>query len=467
VVRFHRTVSALLVAILIAALLAGCGAAPTPTATIPPKPPATPTTPPQPAATATKAPEPTATPSFTFPTENITIEIWWHEYGPFTAYVKELIEAYKKVRPNVTINYTVASSADLNQKLTVALAAGTGPDIIDQDASFYVQYYAKGVLEPLNLAVFGLKSYDELKAKYVPGGLDAATFDGKVYALPYQGNSMSLWINNKLFAAAGLDPKKDAPKTWDDMKAICPKLKKVEGTRTLQKAFEFPYHAARWQVQMFQPLVEQYGGKLLSDDGKTVSLNSPAAVQALTLWRDVTKVCGDPKTTMNTSSNPNQDFIDGRVVMWTTGPWATPQIRASAIGDNFAVVSYPQVDPKSPHTIVYGFQWGVNKAKPEKQKIVAWDFIKFMMAKPEEWIAKAGFFQPVKGLTETEIAKTFPFFDVHMRDISTASWYIRSEYTNEIVQAIGRAIDRVVYDGADPKASLDTAQAEIDKVLKK
>ena len=49
------------------------------------------------------APQP-AKPGFAFPTENITIELWWHEYGPFTAYVKELIEAYKKARPNVTIN---------------------------------------------------------------------------------------------------------------------------------------------------------------------------------------------------------------------------------------------------------------------------------------------------------------------------------------------------------------------------
>src|SRR5476651_240349 len=37
------------------------------------------------------------------PTEKTTIEIWWHDYGPFTAYVNELIEAYKKVRPNVTV----------------------------------------------------------------------------------------------------------------------------------------------------------------------------------------------------------------------------------------------------------------------------------------------------------------------------------------------------------------------------
>ena len=64
------------------------------------------------------------------------------------------------------------------------------------------------------------------------------------------------------------------------------------------------------------------------------------------------------------------------------------------------------------------------------------------------------------------MAKNFPYFDVHMKDVSTASWYIRSEFTNEIGQAVGRAIERTVYDGVDPKASLDQAQAEIEKVMK-
>ena len=77
-----------------------------------------------------------------FPTGNVTIEVWWHEYGPFTAYLKQLIEEYKKLHPNVTINPTIASSTDMNQKLTVALAAGTGPDIMDADASYYVAYHA-------------------------------------------------------------------------------------------------------------------------------------------------------------------------------------------------------------------------------------------------------------------------------------------------------------------------------------
>ncbi len=419
-----------------------------------------------PAVAATQG-SPPAKPAFSFPTENITIELWWHEYGPFTAYVKELIEAYKKVRPNVTINPTVASSTDMNQKLTVALAAGTGPDIMDADASYYVAYHAKGVLEPANLDVFGAKSYQELMARYVSGGLASGTFEGKVYTLPYQGNSMSLFINNKLFAAAGLDPRKDAPRTWKDLMALCPRLKKVEGKRTVRKAFEFPYHSPRWQLQDLQPMTEQFGGKILSDDGKTASLNSPETVKALTLWRDVTKECGDPKNTKNTASNPNQDFLDGFTVMWITGPWATPQVLASPIKGDFTVVGLPQVDPAKPRTMVYGWAWGVNKNKPEKNKIVAWDFVKFMLAKPDQWLAKAGFVQPVKGVSETEVAKKFPFFDAHMKDVSTATWYIRSEHVNEIAQAVGRAVDSVVYDGADPKAALDPAQAAVDKILKK
>ncbi len=403
----------------------------------------------------------------TFPTENVTIEIWWHEYGPFTAYVKELIEAYKKVHPNITINPTVASSTDMNQKLTVSLAAGTGPDIMDADASYYVAYHAKGVLEPVNLDVFGVKTYQDLMARYVSGGLASGTFDGKVYTLPYQGNSMSLFLNNKLFADAGLDSKKVAPKTWKDLMALCPKLRKVEGKRTVRKAFEFPYHSPRWQLQDLQPMTEQFGGKILSDDGRTAYLNSPETVKALTLWRDVTKECGDPKTTKNTASDPNQDFLDGFTAMWITGPWATPQVRNSAIKDDFTVVGLPQVDPAKPHTMVYGWAWGVNKNKPEKNKIVAWDFVKFMLAKPEEWLAKAGFVQPVKGVGSTEVAKKFPFFDVHMNDVSTATWYIRSENVNEIAQAVGRAVDSVVYDGADPKTALDAAQAAVEKILKK
>lgn len=462
-------------------LTAACGTTPTPTLVpakpttvpaptatkVPAAPTAAPTTAPAPAATKPPVAAATAVPAaFAFPTQPITLEFWWHTYTTLDLYFKDLIQRYKAVRPNVTINPTITTSSDMIAKLAAGFASGTAPDLIDQDASYYVQYFNKGTIEPLNLDVFGLKSYDELRKQYLPGTLDGATFGDKIYALPYQCNAMSLFINNKLFRAAGLDIAKDYPKTWEDVKALGPKLKKMDGTRTTVKAFDWPYHSNRWELQQFQPLVEQCGAKIMSDDNKTCTINSPAAIKALTLWRDVTKITGDPKTTMNNSATPNQDFIDQRLAMWISFPGAWTQIEASAIGKDYTVVPLPQVDPAKPHTMIYGFQLGVNKTKPDSNKIAAWDFIKFAMSKPTDWLSTVGLLTPAAGQENTPEAKAFPFYGVHTKEMSIATWYVRSEFVNEISQSVGRAIERVIYDGADPKASLDQGQAELDKIMK-
>ena len=81
---------------------------------------------------------------------------------------------------------------------------------------------------------------------------------------------MSLFINNKEFAGGGPRPGEGCAEDLGRREGAGAKLKQAQGTRTVQKAFEFPYHSPRWEVQTFQPLVEQFGGKLLSDDGKTV-----------------------------------------------------------------------------------------------------------------------------------------------------------------------------------------------------
>ena len=402
-----------------------------------------------------------------FPTKPITISIWWHEYGPFTAYVKELIERYEALHPNITIETVVASQADINQKLTVALASGTGPHIIDQDISFFSSYYDKGVLDPINLEIFGGADLDDIRDQYIGTVIEGVSFDGNIYGLPYQTNSMSFVHNLNLYREAGLDFEKDCPRSWEDMKKIGAILKKVEGDRTVVKGYDFPYQSKRWQLQALQPLVEQFGGEILSEDKMSSGLGDDAAVQAMNLWKDVTSVTGDPEFTLTTPSDPNVDFIDGRVAMWYTGPWATNQIidRFGEPYEDWAFASMPQVDPDNPKTMMYGFTWGVNSRKDNVEKMVAWDFIRFMLAKPDEWLAKASFIQPRTGLLETEAAKNFPYIDVHMRDVETASWYVRSVNTNEIVEIVGRAVERVIFQGMSPEESMKMADEEAEKIL--
>lgn len=402
-----------------------------------------------------------------FPTKPMTISIWWHEYAPFTAYVKELVERYEELHPNITIETVVASQADVNQKLTVALASGTGPHILDQDISFFSAYYDKGVLEPINLEIFGGASLDDIRAEYIGSVIEGVSFDGNIYGLPYQTNSMSYVHNLNHYREAGLDFEKDYPRTWEDMKRVGAILKKVEDGKTVRKGYDFPYQSKRWQLQAFQPLMEQFGGKILSDDKTSCNLDSQAAFDAMKLWVDVTEETGDPDFTLTTASDPNVDFTDGRLSIWYTGPWATNQLinRLGEPYEDWAFTSMPQVDPDNPKTMMYGFTWGVNKNKDDIEKMVAWDFVRFMLAKPQEWLAKASFIQPRAGLLETEAAKNFPYIDVHMRDIETASWYVRSVHTNELVQIVGRAVERVIFQGDSPEESMRQADKEAEKIL--
>ncbi len=402
-----------------------------------------------------------------FPTKPMTISIWWHEYAPFTAYMNILIERYEKLHPNITIETVVASQTDVNQKLTVALASETGPHILDQDIAFFAKYYDKGVLEPIDLEVFGGASLDDIRRQYIGNVIGGVSFDGNIYGLPYQTNSMSFVHNLNLYREAGLDFEKDYPRTWEEMKRIGEILKKVEGGRTVRKGYEFPYQSKRWQLQAFQPIVEQFGGTILSEDKKDANLDSEAAIKALTLWKEVTELTGDPDFTLTTPSDPNVDFIDGRTAIWYTGPWATNQLK-DRYGEpykDWAFTSMPQVDPKNPKTMMYGFTWGVNENKDKIEKKVAWDFVRFLLAKPQEWLGEASFIQPRAGLLETAAAKNFPYIDVHMRDIETASWYVRSVHTNELVDIVGRAVERMIFNGIDPQVSLNQADEEAEKIL--
>ena len=419
----------------------------------------------EPAAEMAEGDNPFAGGCWEFPEEDVTIEIWWHEYGPFTEYVYELIDRYEEMHPNVNIEPVVANQADLNQKLTVALASGTGPDILDQDISFYSVYYEKGILEPLKLEVFCTNSQEDIEAQYIGNVLEGVTFDETIYGLPFQTNSMSFVLSMDAFEEVGLDPVADAPKTWDDLKRVGAMLKKTENGATVRKGFDFAYMSPRWVFLAFQPMVEQFGGTLLNEDQTECRLNAEPTVKALTLWKEVTEVTGDPSLSLATPSQMNQDLYDGRVAIWMTGPWATSQLLASPLGNRWVITNFPQLELEDPHTLMYGFTWGVNKNKPEINKLVAWDFIRFTLQSPEEWLQKTSFIQPRVGLLQTEYAQSFPFIDVHLRDVETASWFLRSVHTNEIVQIIGRAVERVVFEGIDPQTSLDQAQEECEKVL--
>jgi multiple sugar transport system substrate-binding protein len=399
--------------------------------------------------------------------EPVTVEFWFHEFAPEVAYVQELAEAYEAEHPNVKINVTYAPLADYTQKLSVAMSTGTGPDMYDIGTWFMSTYQSKKMMAPVQLETFGWNSLDDAKNAYLPGTLDGLIYDGKLVAIPIQMNSFSLFINNRIFEDAGLDPVADAPKTWDDLIAVAKEVQTTKDGAVDVSGFDFSANGANWHMFMFEPILHQYGGEILGADGK-VTVNSEAGVKALSLMKRIVidEGIGDPVRT-NAAGSKDRYFETGKRAMWENGPFepfgfgADEQIQQ----DGYSVAPLPQVEGGKEATLLYGFGWTVNPASSEAKQKVAWDFIRFAAKEPATWLTRCGFFQPLKGWTETAEAKEIPFLNVYVQDATRGQYLIVSPYYNEISQAITRAIDKVLLEKADPKEALDVAADEITKAM--
>src|SRR5579863_2487026 len=148
------------------------------------------------------------------PSGPITITEWDGGDSTKSHLLLALIAKYEQMHPNVKIQF----ETDV-KSLTVAaaVAAGTAPVIFEAPDSVLPKYIAAGALEPLPPAAWGKPDVSGVLSLYLPHVLDGFMAGHTLYAVPDQMNAHSLWINNRLFREAGLDPVRDAPKTWADV----------------------------------------------------------------------------------------------------------------------------------------------------------------------------------------------------------------------------------------------------------
>jgi multiple sugar transport system substrate-binding protein len=396
-----------------------------------------------------------------YPTGNVTLRVWDTTEKTKAALFQEvLLPSYRKLHPNVTVDYQPISTSDLLQKLLAALTAGTAPEVFTLADWFLPTYFDKNLLDPVSPEAFGAKSIPELVERYMPGLLGAQMHGGALYAIPIQMNAFSLFMNNRLFKEAGLDPQKDAPRTWEDVARLAKVLTKRQGERVVQKGFEMRYVGDHWLAFMFHTLIYQAGGDVLKDGAPV--FNSEAGVQTLKIWKSVTVA---PKVSQNTGASPYQDFAVEQDAMTFAGPNGGAVVEAinPKMKGNYTVVPLPQIDPAKPRTMMYSFNLVVNARIAPELKTVAWDFIQSATSQPSLWMLRTRMINPVKGWFDTPEARQVPYLDVFIRDLSIGTPMARSQQFNELQSAIARAVDRVVLENADPKQSLDRAAEDFNR----
>ncbi len=228
------------------------------------------------------------------PTGPVKLMFWTHEDKNRAALEDRFITEFQAANPDVTIEKVTHGSTKIQEIILTAFAANQGPDIFNMSIEDEYPYIANGRVAPVSPQALGFSSTQAIVDSYIPKVLDPVTVKGKLYGLPLELTNWCIYLNKKIFRSAGLDPEKDYPKTWEDMVRVSEKIVIRNGDIITRRGFDFRY--PYYLVEMV-PMVEQLGGKLLSDDGKSVIVGDKAWTQFLDFmkaWGPNGKNLGSP-----------------------------------------------------------------------------------------------------------------------------------------------------------------------------
>jgi multiple sugar transport system substrate-binding protein len=165
----------------------------------------------------------------------------------------------------------IQGDLDIQQFLT-SVAAGDPPEIVYADRSQIGTFASRGAILPLDDCIDG-EGIDT--AAFREPALDQVTFEDHVYGIPEFNVVQVVQANRRLLKQAGLGIDDVNGSSWEAVQAANKKLSVTRGGKLRVIGFDS-------KLPEFLPLwVAANGGQMISDDGRTATLDDPAVVEAL------------------------------------------------------------------------------------------------------------------------------------------------------------------------------------------
>jgi multiple sugar transport system substrate-binding protein len=401
--------------------------------------------------------------------DKTTIKFWSHTHPPMVEQNEADLAAFMEANPDITVEYEVIPNMEFGTKMLASMGTGTGPDVINMDDNQMRSIYIpRELVQEVDPVAMGYESLDALKAKYIPAAFEGATVDGKIYGVPSEFNVTAFAINTAAFEEAGLDPE-SPPKTWEEVGTMGQELVVKDGDTLTRRGFDFLYLHQGWYHNQLGTLMLQTGGQYVADDGTTVTVNEPGVVDALQIWYDMVykyKIA-DPNVASREATVPYQDFLDEKVAMTLFNPWGMGFLtEETAIGDNWAIVPLPQVNPDAPANPLYAYYWSINsQTTDEAKRVAANKLVTHLSSSPGTWLKNVNFIQPVIGWDTLPEASAFPFGDVWASEMLKGRFLPVVPKAEEVDNIMQKAIESSILTGVPPQEALDDAKSQIEAVI--
>jgi len=278
------------------------------------------------AAGETPTPPPTATtiPPVELGSGGTHISFWNGLTGSDGTTLNAMLTQFVKENPDVSVTTEIIPWTTLYTKLQAAFIANQPPDLFLLHASEIPQFASYGALMDLS-SWYDIGGGPLPSKDFAQPGFDGILVDGKPYAVELDNHGRGTWVNTDLLAKAGVDASKP-PANRDEAIAIFQKLTiDKNGKNAADAAFD-PKNVVQWGTVVnewiyvdFESYLWGNGGSIISDDGKTATINSDAGVKALqTMYDLVYKYHVAP---VPAGFDTWQSFAGGKVALLPTGTW--------------------------------------------------------------------------------------------------------------------------------------------------
>ncbi|WP_131739258.1 extracellular solute-binding protein [Actinomadura roseirufa] len=359
-----------------------------------------------------------------------------------------LIKDFEAKNSGYKVQLEMVDWTQMDAKVKTYVQTKQVPDVLNYNAfSDFARdgliYKASEVVSPAVLSDF------------TPTFTEQAKYNGEQYGLPFISSARLMFYNKALFGKAGI---KDAPKTWDEVKADAEKVKRGGAI-----GYGLPLGPEEAQAEFYSWAMNN-GGGWVNPAGKW-AINQPANVDTLTFLRNLTKsglTQPNPETT-DRKTVFNQ-FAQGKIGLAIGGPFT----KASFIDPvnkslEFGVAPLPSKSGTEHNTLGVMDVLAAFKKNDGKNKEAVQKFLDFFYQKDNtaKFLTKEGFLPVTK--SAGDVLSSDPYMKQFVDALPTSkfaptgnpAW---TSVAGAVKQSLGTSVA-----GSEPKKVLDKIQETAEK----
>ena len=390
--------------------------------------------------------------------------VFWNLFttGASHQVITQLVQQFNETQNDYVVVKSDIPYRQLHTKMLPAIAGRVPPDVSILDRFRVASYAARGALLCLDdlIGRDGLQAEDFFAATWAE-----CLYEGSAWAVPYDTDVRVMYYNKKLFREAGLDPE-NPPRTWSELRDCSRKLTVFRRDNRLEQTGYLPIYGNTglylygWQK----------GGRFMSEDGQTVTLNDPRIVEALIWLKDFADEYGVENLLTFRSgfgADAQNPFVTGRIAMVVLDVGELSMIQRYGRDIEWATAPCPYADDGEPATWSGGFSLVIPKGAGNAEG--GWAFCRFILSEASQrTIATSSNKLPaLKSASKDSFFQQSDFWRLAIDQMEISHYRPVSPVGAILDTELNTAFDQVLHNKLSAQEALDIATQETQKSLER